>query len=77
MREHHPHQRKAETMRSTIWAAWRAHRAERAAQRAYLHALAQTDVSPLDMRDWTPDRLDRLANELWPELTNGDDDARL
>jgi hypothetical protein len=29
------------------------------------------------MRDWTPDRLDRLANELWPELANGDDDARL
>jgi hypothetical protein len=29
------------------------------------------------MRDWTPERLDRLANELWPELTNGDDDARL
>lgn len=40
---------------------WREHRAERRAQRAYLDAIARTDVSPLDMRDWTPDRLDRLA----------------
>jgi hypothetical protein len=64
-------------MKVTICTAWRALRAERRAQRAYLHALARTDVSSLDMRDWTPDRLDRLANDLWPELANGDDDARL
>lgn len=56
---------------------WRAHRAERRAQRAYLYALARTDVSPLDMHDWTPGRLDRLAAELWPDLPTGDDDARL